>query len=161
MKDETTNTIRRLLTSNVNRKALAAEAAEDYMNVLLNADTAETLQNDAKKRYFDACAAHENAQNALADFESALRGTDDGEWIDNRSLHPLMTLPELCDYFKANFMTGDPDTVGDFIVAGKYPFASGLPADSKHNRRFQIFRAGAYAWLDEMTHSNTYKGEKL
>ena len=161
MKDETTNTIRSLLTSNVNRKALAAEAAEDYMNALLNADTAETLQNDAKKRYFDACSAHENAQNALADFESSLRGTDDGEWIDNRSLHPLMTLPELCDYFKANFMTGDPDTVGDFIVAGKYPFASGLPADSKHNRRFQIFRAGAYAWLDEMTHSNTYKGEKL
>lgn len=84
------------------------------------------------------------------------------EWIDNRSLHPLMTLPELCEYFKANFMTGDPDTVGDFIVAGKYPFAYGLPADEKHkNRRFQIFRAGAYAWLDEMTHSNTYKGEKL
>ena len=84
------------------------------------------------------------------------------EWVDNRSLHPTMTIQELCEYFKANFMTGDPDTVADFIVAGKYPFAIGLPADEKHkNRRFVIFRAGAYAWLDEMTHSNTYKGEKL
>ena len=37
----------------------------------------------------------------------------------------------------------------------------GLPADGKHTRRLQIFRAVAYAWLDEMTHSTTYKGETL
>lgn len=82
------------------------------------------------------------------------------EWEDNRSLHPTMTIQELCEYFKANFMTGDPDTVADFIVAGKYPFAFGLPADGKHNRRLVIFLASAYEWLDKMTHSNTYKGDK-
>lgn len=83
------------------------------------------------------------------------------EWIDNRSLHPLMTLQELCEYFKGNFVPADPETIAEMIVQGKYPFAFGLPADGKHKRRLQIFRAGAYAWLDEMTHSNTYKGEKL
>ena len=83
------------------------------------------------------------------------------EWIDNRSLHPTMTLQELCEYFKANFVPADPETIAEMIVQGKYPFAFGLPADGKHKRRLQIFRAGAYAWLDEMTHSNTYKGEKL
>ena len=83
------------------------------------------------------------------------------EWIDNRSLHPTMTLQELCEYFKANFVQADPETIAEMSVQGKYPFAFGLPADGTHQRRLQIFRAGAYAWLDEMTHSNTYRGEKL
>lgn len=83
------------------------------------------------------------------------------EWTDNRSLHPTMTLQELCEYFKGNFVPADPETIAEMIVQGKYPFAFGLPADGKHKRRLQIFSAGAYAWLDEMTHSNTYKGEKL
>ena len=52
------------------------------------------------------------------------------EWIDNRSLHPTMTLQELCEYFKANFVQADPETVAEMIVQGKYPFAFGLPSDS-------------------------------
>ena len=75
----------------------------------------------------------------------------------NTELRPMMKLNELCEYFKANCVPADPDTIADFIVAGRYPFAVGLPADDKHNRRFQIFRVDAYRWLDEKLRRETIK----
>ena len=80
------------------------------------------------------------------------------EWVDNRSLEPTMTILELYEYFRANFINIGPETLSEMIVQGKFPFAYGLPPDARHKqRRMLIFRAGAQHWLDEQTHSNTLK----
>ena len=88
-------------------------------------------------------------------------GEQQEAWVDGRSLHPTMTIMELYDYFRANFVPAGPETLSDMIVQGKFPFAYGLAPDEKHKqRRFLIFRAGAYQWLDEQTKSNTVKSER-
>ncbi|WP_294709995.1 hypothetical protein [uncultured Gemmiger sp.] len=80
------------------------------------------------------------------------------EWVDNRSLYPTMTILELYDYFRANFINIGPETLSEMIVQGKFPFAYGLAPDAKHKqRRLLIFRAGAQRWLDEQTGCDTLK----
>ena len=73
------------------------------------------------------------------------------------SLNPTMTMHDLCEYFKANLLPASPDTMGDYIVAGKFPFADGLPAEDGHDRRYLISRAGAYCWLDDFLKTETIK----
>lgn len=72
---------------------------------------------------------------------------------------PTMTLQDLCEYFKANLVPANPETMAEYIVAGRFPFAVGLdpPQQGRGQRKLLISRAGAYAWLDAFLQTDTIK----
>ena len=75
------------------------------------------------------------------------------------AMRPTMTLQDLCEYFKANLVPANPETMAEYIVAGRFPFAVGLapPQQGRGQRKLLISRAGAYAWLDAFLQTDTIK----
>ena len=78
---------------------------------------------------------------------------------DALAMRPTMTLQDLCEYFKANLVPANPETMAEYIVAGRFPFAVGLdpPQQGRGQRKLLISRAGAYAWLDAFLQTETIK----
>ena len=52
------------------------------------------------------------------------------------AMRPTMTLQDLCEYFKANLVPANPETMAEYIVAGRFPFAVGQgTAQAAHQPR--------------------------
>ena len=62
--------------------------------------------------------------------------------------NPTMTLHELAEAFRANLISTTEENEARYIVAGKYPFAEGLPPKRDGGQNcFKIWREPFYTWL--------------